>query len=130
MGLCVYEVPTSHQSRQYQVALFIYRWKTRCKKLEREVDRSKHTAEQTIERNEQIHKELEANRTQLTTGNQQMEHLKRELGELLAWRAQQDENVNRKDSEVTNRLTSVVSDPGNFDNEFTVHHAWKSDSVK
>ena len=68
--------------------------------MEREADRATHSAQQTSERHEQVVKETETLRHQLTSGGQQMEALKRELGELLAWRAQADENVGRRDNEV------------------------------
>ena len=90
-----------------QHSFWVHRWKAKCKKLERDADRAQHSAQQTAERNEQLVKETESLRAQLTSGGHQVEALKRELGELLAWRAQADESVSRRDSEV--RVCSVCA---------------------
>ena len=68
----------------WPIFLFHYfRWKIKCKKLERDVDHHQLTSRQTVERNEQMAKELENLRIQTNTGQLQMEQLKRELGEIL-----------------------------------------------
>ena len=59
------------------------RWKLKCKKLERDADRFKHSGDQSANRSEQLVRELEALRSQHGTSAQQLDHLKRELNELL-----------------------------------------------
>lgn len=51
--------------------------------MEREVDRHKHGANQLIQRNEQLVKDLENHRHQLHHNSMQMENMKRELGDAL-----------------------------------------------
>lgn len=60
-----------------------FRWKMKVKQLEREVDRHKHGANQLIQRNEQLVKDLESHRHQLHHNSIQMENMKRELGDAL-----------------------------------------------
>ena len=59
------------------------RWKLKCKKLERDLDRIRHSASHVTERNEQLIKELEVARSQAHSGTQHVEHIKREFAELL-----------------------------------------------
>ena len=59
------------------------RWKLKCKKLERDLDRIRHSASHVTERNEQLIKELEVARGQAHSGTQHVEHIKREFAELL-----------------------------------------------
>ena len=61
----------------------VFRWKLKCKKLERDLDRIRHGASHVTERNEQLIKELEVARTQAHSGTQHIEHIKREFAELL-----------------------------------------------
>lgn len=53
------------------------------KQLEREVDRHKHGANQLMQRNEQLVKEVEGHRQNLHHTGIQMENMKRELGDAL-----------------------------------------------
>ena len=62
---------------------FISRWKLKCKKLERDLDRQTHSGQQAMERNEQLVKELEAVRNQSAVGGQQLEQFRRQLSEVL-----------------------------------------------
>ena len=87
----------------------VRKWKVKCKNLERDVDRHKHSAEQATARCEQLIKELELSRNHSNTAIQQVDHMKREFSELLAIRAQQDEQVRLKDIEV-NELKSLKLD--------------------
>lgn len=59
------------------------RWKLKVKQLEREVDRHKHGANQLMQRNEQLVKEVEGHRQNLHHTGIQMENMKRELGDAL-----------------------------------------------
>ncbi|KAK3093712.1 hypothetical protein FSP39_019141 [Pinctada imbricata] len=87
----------------------VRQWKMKVKQLEREVDRHKHGANQLMQRNEQLVKELENHRQQLHHSGMQMENMKRELGDALAVRAAQDEQLRLKDVEI-NELKSVRMD--------------------
>lgn len=87
----------------------VRQWKMKVKQLEREVDRHKHGANQLIQRNEQLVKDLENHRHQLHHNSIQMENMKRELGDALAVRAAQDEQIRLKDVEI-NELKSVRID--------------------
>ncbi|XP_052107003.1 centrosomal protein of 128 kDa-like isoform X2 [Mytilus californianus] len=87
----------------------VRQWKMKVKQLEREVDRHKHGANQLIQRNEQLVKDLESHRHQLHHNGMQMENMKRELGDALAVRAAQDEQIRIKDVEL-NELKSVRID--------------------
>lgn len=87
----------------------VRQWKMKVKQLEREVDRHKHGANQLIQRNEQLVKDLESHRHQLHHNSIQMENMKRELGDALAVRAAQDEQIRLKDIEI-NELKSVRID--------------------
>ena len=69
--------------RIHVINCILFRWKAKCKKLERDFDRQQHTAQQATQRSEELIKELEMSRNQSQTGAQQMDHFKRELGELL-----------------------------------------------
>lgn len=55
----------------------------KVKQLEREVDRHKHGANQLMQRNEQLVKEVEGHRQNLHHTGIQMENMKRELGDAL-----------------------------------------------
>lgn len=87
----------------------VRQWKLKTKQLEREVDRHKHGANTLMQRNEQLVKELEGMRHQLHHQGAQMDNLKRELGDALAVRAAQDEQIRLKDVEI-NELKSVRMD--------------------
>ncbi|XP_033735159.1 centrosomal protein of 128 kDa-like isoform X2 [Pecten maximus] len=87
----------------------VRQWKLKTKQLEREVDRHKHGANTLMQRNEQLVKELEGMRHQLHHQGVQMDNLKRELGDALAVRAAQDEQIRLKDVEI-NELKSVRMD--------------------
>ncbi|KAK2187482.1 hypothetical protein NP493_164g03016 [Ridgeia piscesae] len=87
----------------------VRQWKLKCKKLERDLDRIRHSASHVTERNEQLIKELEVARGQAHSGTQHVEHIKREFAELLAIRAQQDEQLRVKDVQL-NELKSLKMD--------------------
>lgn len=87
----------------------VRQWKLKVKQLEREVDRHKHGANQLMQRNEQLVKEVEGHRQNLHHTGIQMENMKRELGDALAVRAAQDEQLRLKDVEI-NELKSVRMD--------------------
>ena len=65
----------------------------KVKQLEREVDRHKHGANQLIQRNEQLVKDLESHRLQLHHNSMQMENMKRELGDALVRSKLTDSNM-------------------------------------
>ncbi|KAJ8308090.1 hypothetical protein KUTeg_012964 [Tegillarca granosa] len=87
----------------------VRQWKMKVKQLEREVDRHRHGGNQVMQRNEQLVKDLEVHRQQIHHQGIQMENLKRELGDALAVRAAQDEQIRLKDVEI-NELKSVRMD--------------------
>lgn len=87
----------------------VRRWKLKCKKLDKEVDRYKHSAQQLMTRNEHLAKENETSQTHTVTNVQRMENLQRELNNVLAIRAQQDEQLRIKDVEL-NELKSYKLD--------------------
>lgn len=87
----------------------IRQWKVKCKKLERDLDRQQHTAQQATQRSEELIKQLEALNSRTHASTQQVDHFKRELAELLAIRAQQDEQVRVKDVE-SNELRALKMD--------------------
>lgn len=63
------------------------------KQLEREVDRHKHGANQLMQRNEQLVKEVEGHRQNLHHTGIQMENMKRELGDALVSNHRQDDCI-------------------------------------
>ncbi|XP_060585610.1 centrosomal protein of 128 kDa-like isoform X2 [Ruditapes philippinarum] len=87
----------------------VRQWKMKVKQLERELDRHKHGNQQMMQRNEQLVKETEAIRQQGHTYGIQLENMRRELGDALAVRAAQDEQIRLKDVEI-NELKSLRMD--------------------
>ncbi|KAK3591274.1 hypothetical protein CHS0354_004321 [Potamilus streckersoni] len=87
----------------------VRQWKLKVKQLERELDRQKHGTQQMMQRNEQLIKETEAIRQQNHTFSMQLENMRRELGDALAVRAAQDEQIRLKDVEI-NELKSYRMD--------------------
>ncbi|XP_061405986.1 centrosomal protein of 128 kDa isoform X3 [Lethenteron reissneri] len=75
-------------------------WKGKCRSLERELDKQKEVVTRATEKGGQLEKESEALRSQLVTGSQRVDGLKRELDDVLAKRAQQEEIIRRKDSDL------------------------------
>ena len=72
----------------------------KCKKLERELDKHQQTTRVATERNTSLGKEVETLRGATSSGGQQMELMKRQMSELLAMRAQMDEQLRIRDIEV------------------------------
>ncbi|XP_052271095.1 centrosomal protein of 128 kDa-like [Dreissena polymorpha] len=87
----------------------VRQWKLKVKQLERELDRHKHGNQQMMVRNEQLIKEMEMIRQQGHTYGIQLENMRRELGDALAVRAAQDEQIRLKDVEI-NELKSLRMD--------------------
>ncbi|XP_071079668.1 centrosomal protein of 128 kDa-like isoform X3 [Haliotis cracherodii] len=87
----------------------VRQWKMKVKQLERDLDRQKHAWKQMMQRNEQLVKDMEGSRHQSSNTVIHMESLKRELGDALAVRAAQDEQIRLKDIEV-NELKSLRID--------------------
>ncbi|KAL4237525.1 hypothetical protein ACF0H5_002239 [Mactra antiquata] len=87
----------------------VRQWKMKVKQLERELDRHKHGNQQMQMRNEQLIKETEGIRQQGHTYGIQLENMRRELGDALAVRAAQDEQIRLKDVEI-NELKSLRMD--------------------
>ncbi|XP_053404316.1 centrosomal protein of 128 kDa-like isoform X5 [Mercenaria mercenaria] len=87
----------------------VRQWKMKVKQLERELDRHKHGNQQMMQRNEQLVKEMEGIRQQGHTYGIQLENMRRELGDALAVRAAQDEQIRLKDVEI-NELKSLRMD--------------------
>ncbi|XP_032819727.1 centrosomal protein of 128 kDa isoform X2 [Petromyzon marinus] len=75
-------------------------WKGKCRSLERELDKQKEVVTRATEKSGQLEKESEVLRSQLVTGSQRVDGLKRELDDVLAKRAQQEEIIRRKDSDL------------------------------
>jgi chromosome segregation ATPase len=59
------------------------RWKSKCTKLETEVERLTKSSETATSRCDQLAKELETASSQSGTRQQQVEHMRRELNDLL-----------------------------------------------
>ncbi|XP_067680237.1 centrosomal protein of 128 kDa-like isoform X1 [Haliotis asinina] len=87
----------------------VRQWKMKVKQLERDLDRQKHAWKQMMQRNEQLVKEMEGSKHQSSNTVIHLESLKRELGDALAVRAAQDEQIRLKDIEV-NELKSLRID--------------------
>ncbi|WAR18373.1 CE128-like protein [Mya arenaria] len=87
----------------------VRQWKMKVKQLERELDRHKHGNQQMMGRNEQLIKEMEAVRQHGHAFGIQLENMRRELGDALAVRAAQDEQIRLKDVEI-NELKSLRMD--------------------
>ena len=56
-----------------------FRWKLKCRELERDVDRVRHQAAQTTTRNEQLVQQLGLSQSQQGSGVQHVDKLKHEL---------------------------------------------------
>ena len=93
-------VPFQGNQKPHDLRPMYFRWKSKCKKLEQSADRSDHVARQTTERNEQLVKETETLRHQVTSGSQQVAALRREMEEMLAWKTRVHEGTSSKDNEV------------------------------
>ncbi|XP_073466894.1 centrosomal protein of 128 kDa isoform X3 [Aquarana catesbeiana] len=76
-------------------------WKLKCKKLERELEKKEETTRVTSERCTQERKEKEDLKCQLQATIQQGESLRKELAEVLARRAQQEEELHLKQVRMT-----------------------------
>ncbi|CAE1238674.1 CEP128 [Acanthosepion pharaonis] len=83
--------------------------KLKVKHFEKELDCTKHSNQQILQRNEDLVKELEASRIQNNGMTTQWDSLKRELADALAIRAAQDEQLRLKDIEI-NELKSLRMD--------------------
>lgn len=83
--------------------------KLKVKHFEKELDCTKHSNHQILQRNEDLVKELEASRIQNNGMTTQWDSLKRELADALAIRAAQDEQLRLKDIEI-NELKSLRMD--------------------
>lgn len=79
---------------------FSPRWKLKCKKLERESERHQQATHSASEQNKVLGKEVENLRYSASSGSQQVEQMRRQLAELLAVRAQMDEQLRIRDVEV------------------------------
>ncbi|XP_075470754.1 centrosomal protein of 128 kDa isoform X2 [Ascaphus truei] len=68
-------------------------WRLKCKKQERELEKREENIGQITSRSAQVMKEKEEMRSQLQVTMQQAENLRRELADVLAERAQQEEKL-------------------------------------
>ncbi|XP_067848139.1 centrosomal protein of 128 kDa-like isoform X2 [Heptranchias perlo] len=78
----------------------IRQWKIKCKKLERDVEKQKETVDQWMEQHSRAIKEKEALQGQHVASMHQMENLQKELNDVILKRAQQEEDIRRKDVEL------------------------------
>ncbi|KAM5128949.1 centrosomal protein of 128 kDa isoform 2-T3 [Mantella aurantiaca] len=76
-------------------------WKLKCKKLERELEKKDEAARETSERCAQAAKEKDDLKGQYQATVQQAENLRKELAEVLARRAQQEEDLHLKQVRLT-----------------------------
>ena len=58
-----------------------FRWKLKCRRLEREVDRFTHSTQQMSERNEQLIRDMENMKTQMNLNTQHVDHARQELND-------------------------------------------------
>ena len=94
MSLCKAKIKLT---TEIPVLMLIYddvkhRWKIKCKKLERDLDKHRNNAEQAQSRSDQVIKDLEMSRSESTSSVQQLDHLKREFAELLVSNKRQNLN--------------------------------------
>ncbi|KAM4690628.1 centrosomal protein of 128 kDa [Rhinophrynus dorsalis] len=75
----------------------IRHWRLKCKKLERELEKKEETISQGNEHSTQVIKERDEMRSQLQSTVQQAESLRKELSEVLAKRAQQEEQLHLRE---------------------------------
>lgn len=71
----------SYLSSSYLISIF--RWKLKCKRLEREVDRFTHNSQQLSERNEQLIRDMENLKTQMNLNQQHVDHARQELSDAM-----------------------------------------------
>ena len=66
---------------QYMIIYVASRWKLKCRRLEREVDRYTHSTQQMSERNEQLIRDMENTKTQMNLNTQHVDHARQELSD-------------------------------------------------
>ncbi|XP_068110545.1 centrosomal protein of 128 kDa isoform X2 [Hyperolius riggenbachi] len=76
-------------------------WKMKCRKLERELEKKDESTRETSERWNQAAKEKDEMKSHLQVTVQQAENLRKELAEVLARRAQQEEELHLKQMRLT-----------------------------
>ncbi|XP_065492448.1 centrosomal protein of 128 kDa [Caloenas nicobarica] len=87
----------------------IRQWKLKCKKLDREVEKQNETINQLMDKNSQALKEKDDLRSQLLSAIHQIENLRKELNDVLAKRAQQQEILHCKEVELNEMKSHQVS---------------------
>ncbi|XP_048456289.1 centrosomal protein of 128 kDa isoform X2 [Rhincodon typus] len=87
----------------------IRQWKIKCRKLERDLEKQKENINHWMEQHNQACKEKEALQGQHSVALHQIESLRKELNDVILKRAQQEEDMRRKDVEL-NELKSELLD--------------------
>ncbi|XP_059504964.1 centrosomal protein of 128 kDa [Stegostoma tigrinum] len=87
----------------------IRQWKIKCRKLERDLEKQKENINHWMEQHNQANKEKEALQGQHSVALHQIESLRKELNDVILKRAQQEEDMRRKDVEL-NELKSELLD--------------------
>ncbi|XP_074639993.1 centrosomal protein of 128 kDa-like [Tubulanus polymorphus] len=76
-------------------------WKLKCKRLEKELEKYRTESEQLNQKNTHLTKDHEQMKVQFCTASQQLENMKREMGDILQIRAQQEEHLRLRDAELS-----------------------------
>lgn len=86
----------------------VKQWKTKVRKMEKEIDGYAHTSHEATKRCEQLVRELESLKAELNTYKQQADRAKAELAHVLAARAALDEAVRSKDVELNENKAARI----------------------
>ncbi|XP_015720701.1 centrosomal protein of 128 kDa isoform X3 [Coturnix japonica] len=87
----------------------IRQWKLKCKKLDREVEKQNETIGELMDKNNQVLKEKDDLRNQLLSAIHQIENLQKELDDVLAKRAQQEEQLHCKEVKLNEMKSQQLS---------------------
>ncbi|XP_078516120.1 centrosomal protein of 128 kDa [Lissotriton helveticus] len=86
----------------------IRQWRLKCKKLERDLENQGEAAGEQTERNNQLVKEKDELKSQLQAAMHQIENLRKELSDVLAKRAQQEEELHCRDVKIQESRTQKM----------------------
>ncbi|KAM3860917.1 centrosomal protein of 128 kDa [Diretmus argenteus] len=100
------ESTSSREQLKTRAQEAVRRWRAKCRRLQRDLEQAEAQADKAM----QVTKEKESSQAQLKALSQQTEAVRRELAEILGRLAQREEELHRKDvdlSEARQRLLSV-----------------------
>ncbi|XP_075359485.1 centrosomal protein of 128 kDa isoform X5 [Mycteria americana] len=103
------EIEKKREDLKVRAQETIRQWKSKCKKLEREVEKQNETINQLMDKNSQALKEKDDLRSQLLSAIHQIENLRKELNDVLTKRAQQEELLHCKEVKLNEMKSHQVS---------------------